>query len=218
MYRYKNNISAFTIYYTSVIYTSIHIFLQYLRHGGHGLAGLWFFDPGWCEPAWNAFFIHVCYPRDQHLCFGLGPEWAGWVLTCPSLDGALGDPLAASLWLESIRGRMVFTFTFRTLCRRKAVKKKKKMEMSGNRGQTRAWVGAVSATVSRTRYWPHLPTSPPTGPPCHCRPSRSRAAPSAPEPSAGTARLGFLRSDARTWGGTAWSRRSLGSSHQRPGW
>lgn len=170
------------------------------------------------QPGTPSSFMFVI-PGTSTCALGLDLNGQGGYWLVPHLGRALGDPLAASLWLESIRGRMVFTFTFRTLCRRKAAKKKKKkMETSGNRGQTRAWVGAVSATVSRTRYWPHLPTSPPTGPPCHCRPSRSRAAPSAPEPSAGTARLGFLRSDARTWGGTAWSRRSLGSSHQRPGW
>lgn len=103
MYRYKNNISVFTVYYTSGIYTSIYIYTVFIYsiHGGRGLAVQSFFwcrslgDPGRALTRLDAIFIHVC-DLGASTC-GLGPG-RGPRGPTPSLVlwPWLGDPLAAS--------------------------------------------------------------------------------------------------------------------------
>lgn len=126
MYRYKNNISVFTIYYTSGIYKSIYIYTVYRRtisrlwsccFGGFGADHRVIWNRP--QPDWtpSSFMFVILGPAPLDLDLDGGTE------TDVSLWAVAGRP-SSSLTVVHTTSSW-FPFTFRTLCHRTAVGKKR---------------------------------------------------------------------------------------------
>lgn len=89
LYRYKNNISVFTIYYSCRVFTHQYNFIHRITglHEGRGLSLLWFQIMLRLRPdltIMDAVFIHDCDTRTSSLDLDLDLDRGLWLIS-PSL-------------------------------------------------------------------------------------------------------------------------------------